>query len=106
MELLDFDPSKRNFPTPRNWEFMQTALKWYDYGAKNRVRKVARQYGTLHAAQMLHDAGCPMEVALHYLARHREPTVLRNARKDAAIHHELGAAPWPQLGWYEPTKHV
>ena len=68
---------------------MQTALKWYDYGAKNRVRKVARQYGTQHAAQMLHDAGCPVEVALHFLARHREPALLRHVRNHETMHQML-----------------
>jgi hypothetical protein len=66
---------------------MQT--KWYDYGVKIRMRKVAREYGVLHAAQMLHDAGCPMEVALHFLARHPEPKVLRFARNHEAMHQML-----------------
>lgn len=59
--------------------------KWYDYGVKQKVRKVAREYGTPHAAQMLHDAGCPVEVALHFLARHKEPALLRIARHHEAI---------------------
>ena len=67
---------------------MQTT-KWYDYGVKIRMRKIAREYGVLHAAQMLHDAGCPVEVALHFLARHPEPKVLRFARNHEAMHQML-----------------